>query len=217
MGSILRHSAPRAVFDGGAPFAAFYLGWKLHGLTLGIALATALSLALYGYARREGRPGILARVSLGLVLIRATVGLVSGSTTVYLGQGPIVEAAEGVLCLGSLALGRPLIGLLARDIYPFPAAVRQSVTYRRVFARVTAAWGAYFLVRSTVRLVVLLTGSVERYLLVGAITGAPIVLALLSWSIRYTVRAFRRSEEWGPAISSLESLPSPGGSAPTAP
>jgi len=29
-------------------------------------------------------------------------------------------------------------------------------------------------------------------------------MALMSWSIWYGVRGFRRSEEWGPAIAELE-------------
>src|SRR5512132_4707736 len=38
------------------------------------------------------------------------------------------------------------------ETYPFPAAVKASATYRRVFSRVSIAWGTYLLARSAVRL-----------------------------------------------------------------
>jgi hypothetical protein len=54
-----------------------------------------------------------------------------------------------------------------------------------------------------VRLAVLLTSSVAVYVLVAAITGAPVIVALLFWSVVHSVRSLRRSE-WAPWIAALE-------------
>src|SRR5436190_18281650 len=82
--AVLRRSAPRLVRDALGPLACFFIGWKLVGVGFGIALATTFGLVMYRHERRSGRPAIVVRVALGLVLIRAVVGLVSGSARVYL-------------------------------------------------------------------------------------------------------------------------------------
>jgi hypothetical protein len=86
-------------------------------------------------------------------------------------------------------------------MYPFPGEVRDSVTFRRVFSNVSLAWGALLFFRSGLRLATLGTASVDRFVLVSAITGIPLTAAMMTASVWYATRAFRRSDEWGWAIS----------------
>jgi hypothetical protein len=202
--SILKRSAPRLVRDGLGPIVAFYIGWKLVGLVVGIAFATTFALVLYRRERRLGRPALVIRVATGLVLIRAVVGLVSGNTTLYLGQEVVLDFLIGTTVLGSVAIGRPLAAVFAREIYPFPSEVGGSRTLHDTFRVVTLAWGVYFIARSGVRLAALLTLSTDAYLLVAALSDAPFLVAMLAWSILYTARRFRRSEEWGQALVAAE-------------
>jgi hypothetical protein len=204
VGSILRRSAPRIVRDALGPIATFYVGWKLAGLVVGIFCATAFALVMYRRERRHGRPAMVVRVALGLVLLRAVVGLVSGDAKLYLGQDVVIDALLALIVFGSVAIGKPVAEIFAREVYPFPDQVRGSSTYRATFRTVTLAWGSYFLARSSVRLVALILLSVDGYLLVAALSGAPFILALLAWSVLYTTRRFRRSEEWGGAIAAAE-------------
>jgi hypothetical protein len=67
--------------------------------------------------------------------------------------------------------------------------------------RVTLVWGGYFLARGLVRLAALLTLSTDSYALVIVLTDAPFLIALLAWSVYYTVGVFRRSDEWGAMIA----------------
>ena len=69
---------------------------------------------------------------------------------------------------------------------------------------ITLVWGSYFLLRCAVRLVALILLSVDGYVLVAAVSGAPFIIALLAWSIVFTTRRFRGSEEWGGAIAAAE-------------
>ena len=202
--SIIRRSAPRIVRDGLGPIVSFFIGWKLVGLVAGIVLATAFALVMYRRERRHGRPALVVRVALGLVLIRATVGLISGSAKVYLGQEVVIDALLGMTVMGSVLIGRPLARAFGREVYPFPDEIRSSATFARTFRVITLAWGVYFLARSVVRLAALLTLSVDGYLLVDALTGAPVLVTLLAWSVFYTAGAFRRSEEWGEEILAAE-------------
>ena len=204
VGSILRRSAPRIVRDALGPLASFFIAWKLAGLVVGIFCATAFALVMYRRERRRGRPAVVVRVALGLVLLRAVVGLITGDAKAYLGQDVAIDAALGLAVMGSVVVGRPLGELFAREVYPFPDQVRQSETYRRTFRSITLVWGSYFLLRCAVRLVALILLSVDGYVLVAAVSGAPFIIALLAWSIVFTTRRFRGSEEWGGAIAAAE-------------
>jgi hypothetical protein len=202
--SILRRSAPRIVRDALGPIGTFFIFWKLFGLVPGIFAATLFALVMYRRERRHGRPAVIVRVALGLVLLRAVVGLISGDAKAYLGTDVVIDALLGLTVLGSVAIHRPLGELFAREVYPFPAEVQDSGTYRETFRTITLVWGSYFLARGFVRLVALIALNVDGYVVVQVATGAPFIIGLLAWSIMYTTRRFRRSEEWGAAIAAAE-------------
>ena len=205
--SMLRAGAARVGRDSFLPLASFYAGWKVVGLVAGIGFATAVALGAWRYERRQQRPGAVARITLGLVFIRAAVGLVSGSARLYLAQDIVVDVLLGSAFIGSLALGRPLTAVYAREIYPVPTEIERSETYAAIFRRTTLVWTAYFFSCASVRLAVLLSSSIDVYVLVAAITGAPVIATLLVWSVMHSVRSLRRSEEWAPWIAALEARP----------
>jgi hypothetical protein len=203
----VRRSGPRLVRDGFGPLAMFFAGWKLIGLGAGIGAAVLFGLTMFVYERRQGRPAAVVRLALVLVAIRATVGLTSGSATAYLATEIGIDTVLGCTVLGSLASERPFASWFAGDIYPFPKEIRDSHSYRHAMRRITIVWGMYFLVRALVRLTALLTLGTNSYVLVVALTDAPGLIALLAWSVYYTVNVFRRSDEWGPMIAAAESPP----------
>jgi uncharacterized membrane protein len=130
-------------------------------------------------------------------MLRAIVGLSSGSASVYLAQEIGIDALLACAVLGSLAAGRPLSAWIASDVYPFTPEMRDSGTFAHVMRTVTAVWGTYFLARGAVRLAALLTLSTDNYVGVIALTDAPFLVGLIAWSVYYTVGAFRSSEQWG--------------------
>jgi intracellular septation protein A len=192
--SVLSTGLPGFLREGFVPLGVFYAGLKVGGLTAGIAAATVASLLVYLYERRAGRDALLVRVSLLFVVVQAAVGFASHSTTVYLAQPVLINAAWGVAFLVSAAIRRPLAGVLACAWYPFPASVRESDRFTRVYGVESVVWGAYFLARSALRLVVLLQGSLESFLVIVFLTGTPVMLLLLAWSIRYAIRGLADTE-----------------------
>ena len=194
--SIFLAGAPRFAREAFGPVAAFYLGWTLGGLVVGILLASAVGIALDLYERRRGRAGALALVSVAFVLVQAAVGLAADSAVVYLAQPVVVGAIWGVANIGSALVGRPLAGIFADAWYPFPAEVKASRTYRRVFGVESIGWGVYLLARSAIRMVALAGGSIGAFAVVQFVTGAPFSIALVAWSVWYATRAFERSTEW---------------------
>ena len=203
---MLLGGGPRFARDAFGPPLAFYVGWKTAGLVVGIALATLVSLLAWRAERRAGRPGFMTRLSLAIVVIQAVVGLAAGSERVYLAQPVLVTGIYGISFLVSVAIGRPLAALFANDLYAFPDEVKSSATFKSIFSRLSLMWGVYLCIRSAIRLVALSQSSVEAFLVVNMLTGMPLIALLMSCSIWYAVRGFRRSEEWGPAIRALEEL-----------
>lgn len=179
---------PGFVREGFVPLGAFYLGWKLSGLTAGIAASVAGTALVYLYERRAGRDALVVRLAFVWVLVKATAALLAHSATVYLGAPVLANALWGLAFLASIALGRPLAGTLACAWYPFPQDYRRTAEFRRVFGIESAAWGVYLLVLSAVRAAILLEGSVDSFVLVSVLAGTPMTIGLIAWSIWFTIR-----------------------------
>ena len=199
--SVLRKTGPRVVRDAFGPLVAFFAGWKLAGLTSGIAAAVVVAVLLYAYERGRGRPGLVVRLSLGLVFVRATVGLATGSTSTYLGQEIAIDCLLATLFLGSVLLGRPVTELFARDVFPVPDSVRASPEYRGLFGSIGLVWGLYFLLRAGVRLAAFETLSKDAYLAVIALSDVPFLLALLAWSMWFAARRMRLTDNWATILA----------------
>ncbi len=113
----------------------------------------------------------------------------------------LTTLAWGLAFVGSVLIGRPLAGLFAGEMYPFPPEVRASATFMRVFSVVSLGWGALLLLRSGIRLATLGTSSIDAFVVVSAATGIPLTAVMMAWSVWYATRSFRRSEEWGWALT----------------
>ncbi|MGH7334659.1 MAG: DUF3159 domain-containing protein [Candidatus Rokuibacteriota bacterium] len=198
-GALLLGSGPRFARDALGPVLVFYIVWKLGGLAAGITAATLLALVAFWWERRRGASGMLPAIGLGIAIVQALAGLASGNVGAYFAPAVIANGLYGVTFLGSVAMGKPLAGVLAQETFPFPPRVKESATFRRVFARVSLVWGGYMVGRGVLRLLVLAWSSVELFILVSVLTGIPLTLALMSWSFWYPLRAFRRNPElWRP-------------------
>jgi intracellular septation protein A len=199
-GSILRTGAPRFLREAFGPVAAFYVAWKLGGLAAGIIAATVVALGIEWYERRHGRRGALALVSAAFVLVQGVVGLVADSAVVYLAQPVLVSAIWGIANIVSAWIGRPLAGVFADAWYPFPPEVRSTAAYRQIFGFESVVWGLYLLGRSAVRMLALVGGGVGFFVAIQFVTGIPVTVVLVLWSIWYARRSFERrlSDETSP-------------------
>jgi intracellular septation protein A len=201
--TILRQGGPRFAANAGFPILFFYLGWKVSGLLLGVVLATAVGVGAYLYERHKERPGMVARLALAFVIIQGVIGLAFGSAKVYLAQPVVLNLLLGLVFLVTTLRGKPFAGQFAEELYPFPPEVKASDTFKQAFARVSIAWAVYFLARSLIRLY-MLQWSVDAFVVVNIITGFPIIVGLMSWSVWYITHYFRDSEEWGAALAELD-------------
>ncbi|MBM3218882.1 MAG: DUF3159 domain-containing protein [Candidatus Rokubacteria bacterium] len=171
----------------------FYTGWKLHGLVLGVAAATLWTIGVYIWERRHARPGLAARIGLAIALVQAAAALLSQSPIGYFAPPVLVNLVYGSAFLVSVAMGRPLAGVLALETYPLPLEIRALPAVRRTFAHISIVWGCYLLFRAVFRLVVLLNFSIDVYVAVNVATAGPMIALLMMWSFWYGLRGVRRA------------------------
>ena len=188
--SVLLHGLPNFLREGFVPLAAFYAGWKASGLVVGIGASVLASTLIYLRERRAGRDGAMVRISLAFVVVQSVVGLVSGSAIVYLAAPVVANAAWSLAFLVSAAVRRPLAGVFACAWYPFPPEVRATRIFKSVFGVESVVWGLYTGARAAMRLGLLLNGSVDSFVALSFVTGTPVMLVLVAWSIRYSIRRF---------------------------
>jgi hypothetical protein len=184
---ILVGGLPAQMRESVLPLGGFVIGSAVGGLGAGIGLSGAVSVLVYLHERWSGRDALLIRLALVFVAVQAVIGLVAHNATAYLAQPVLFNAAWGLAFLGSAAVRRPLAGTLACAWYPFTAPYRATDEFKRVFGTESVVWGLYLVARSVLRLIVLLTATVGSFMAVVVLTGAPVMLALVAWSIHYAI------------------------------
>jgi intracellular septation protein A len=189
---LLFSSGPRFLRDAFGPTVVFYLGWKLHGLVTGVIAASVLTVVVYAWERRQERPGVAARIGLAIAMVQAAAALISGSPVGYFAPPIVVSAVYGLAFLTSVAIGKPLAGVFALEAYPVRREIRAHPEVRRTFSRISLVWGLYMLFRSAFRLAILLTLSIDLYVLINVLTATPGTVGMMAWSFWYGQRHLRR-------------------------
>jgi intracellular septation protein A len=186
--SLLKSVAPRLLRDILGPTLLFYAGWKIsNNIFIGIGLGTAFALGAWQYERRHGRPGVIARFVLAIVVVQAVVGVATGSATAYLIQPAALGVINGIVWLGSVAIGKPLAGLFAHEVFPVDDEMRASPEFRAVFRHVSLLFGLFFLIFAAIQITVLLIVGVGAFVAV-RVADLVCTLGMVVYCLRYLVR-----------------------------
>jgi intracellular septation protein A len=189
---LLKGGGARIASDGLGPSLAFYAGWKTVGLGLGVALAVVVALVVWIRARRQGRRGLLPWLALEGVVIQGAIGLLSDDARGFFAPQLVSSAVWGIAFVGSVAIGRPLVGVFARELFPIPDDIRASDAYRRLTGTLSLVFGASILVRGVLRYVQLRDGDIDGYVIVTLLTGPPVTAATIVWGLWFSRRALAR-------------------------
>jgi Protein of unknown function (DUF3159) len=198
---LLGRGLPQFLAEAVVPVLAFYAAWRIWGLVPGIAASTLVSLGLAAALLASGRSARLVALGALAVVIQAAVALAAHSATVYLAQPVVFSALWALAYAGSVAVGRPLVGVFASAWYPFPDWFRESRPFRREFGMQSLVWSGYCLLRAALRLVALLRAGVGGFVVVSLLTGTLPVVALVAWGLWHARRSFSLLE--APADGSL--------------
>jgi len=164
---LARHAMPHLIEATILPFAFFYAALWIGGVWWALAAALAWSYAAVGWRIATGRrlPGVLVLGTLGLSA-RTVLAVLSGSVFVYFLQPTLGTAATAAAFLISVPAGRPLTQRLAADFCPFPEGFTSHPRIRAFFLRISLLWGMIYLVNAAMTLWLLVSQSLEVFLLV---------------------------------------------------
>ncbi len=156
---------------------AIFLGLnKFAGLRWAIAGASAWGIRSMVARKRRGSPiGKFLPFLLLYLVARGILGIIFDSENVYFGIGIAGKVVIGLVCLGSVLLGKPLMERLVPLVFPFDEPTKAHPIYRSTMVRLTllagcfqlisSAWDVWLLVNSSV------TGFVVIRFLVGTVLG----------------------------------------------
>ena len=194
LSSLLAQFRPRALL-GALPIFIFLGLRQVVGVEIAIVGGFGASLLVYLVNRAQSGV-ILALSTLAIVIgaIAAILALWHGDERVYFAGDPAWDFIMATLALGSMAMRRPLAGLVIHELVP---GLRTVLPPRHaVFYVISLLVAFLFLFHGTVRTSLLLTdGSIERYIVLSRTVQWPTValmVALIVWMVR---RAATRAEQ----------------------
>jgi hypothetical protein len=160
-----------------------------------VASAPPLVWSILEFIRWRRIDALSLLVLAGIVL--SLIAFIGGGGVRFLQlREQLVTAVIGLLFLGSAAIGKPLVYLLARARIQRGAtgqvgwfeAMQKDPRFRRVMMLMTLAWGLALVAQSAMCVVLVLTLSIKSYLIVSPIIGYLGVGAMTAWSFWYARR-----------------------------
>ena len=191
----------RNVVDGTVPVASFLVLNAALGLRWAIVGATVASLVLALVRRSRGtRPGWILWGSLAFLLARGALGAVTQSKIAYFGPGIATTFLAAAVFLGSVAVGRPAIGIAFRFVFGATDARVPEADVKRVFVQLSLAWGVYEVVAAVVQVWLLSTLSVGAFVVARPVVSTAGSVPLVAWSL-YRLRAVVPRRGPDPAVA----------------
>lgn len=173
------------------PIAIFYGLFRMDAPTwVAITGGFLASLLVLSTNRRDRLIGGLTLFGFGILAITAVIGIIWGSEKAYLASGPISDFLLAPLYLGSILIGKPLVGGIVREL--FPAYVAGLPPDHRVYSGLSLMWAGYDVVHGIARVYMLSNLSVGEYLVWSRLAAWPVTATLMAVSAWLILREMRR-------------------------
>jgi intracellular septation protein A len=188
LGAIVTRVAQSLLIACVAPIALFYVCFAALGLIPAMLAALAWSYGALAIRKATGRrtSGLLVLVTMVLTA-RTVVALAADSSFIYFLQPIISDAVVGLVFLISLAGSTPVVARLAGDFYPMDDEVAARPPIRQLFRRLTAMWSAVILGKAAFVLWLLLSQTLETFVMVQGIS--VISLTIVTTTVTIAVAA----------------------------
>jgi len=183
--ALLRHAGPALAEGVIGPVLLFYIVLLVVGVDGALWAALGFAFAAIGRRLLAGeRPSAILLVSAIVLTGRTALALATGSTFVYFLQPTLGTFLVAAAFLLSLRLRRPLAERLTRDFCPLDTSLTARPRIRRFFQHVTLLWTVAFLANASVTLWLLLTASLQTFVLAKlalspVVEGSAVVLSVL--------------------------------------
>lgn len=165
------------------PAVVFWVIRRAGHVELAIAAGFVTSIIVFLRTRQRGAIGALAVISIFVAGGAAIAGIVVESERVYLANDPVGDVISVLIGLGSIALRRPMFGMIATELSP---RVRGRIALdHRVFYVTTWLWIAVNAAQAVLRVFMLQELSVGEYLIWTRVISWPANAALIwiTWTL----------------------------------
>jgi hypothetical protein len=181
------------------PAALFYACLQAAGVWTAIIAALVWSYGAIGWRKLTGRrtSGLLI-LTAGLLTGRTLISLVADSTFLYFLQPIITDGVVATAFLLSLATARPVVARLAGDFYPMDHELHLRPRIQRLFWWLTLMWATLCVGRALMSLWLLLSQSLETFVLVKSIAMLALNVVAVAATIAASVWVGRKEGLMGP-------------------
>lgn len=175
------------------PIAAFLLLDRVADTRIAIAAGFVAAVIVFLRTRKSGLIGYLAIGGIVIVGGAALAGIILDSDKAFFASDAIGDLLWMAAFLVSVVVGRPLIGLIVREMFP---RLREWLPETHgVFVGLTIAWALENILTAAIRLVMLDAFSTDGYLLWSRVATWPLNIALFALSYYLIWRAVRVEAE----------------------
>lgn len=178
----------RGLVDSGLPAAVFVLVYGWLGLRPAVGVALGLGGVLLGVRLVRREPARYALNGFFGIAISALVALRLGRAEGFFLPGIVVNAAYAAAFLGSMALRRPLVGVILAALER-PVDGPPAMRLRRVHVWATLGWAGVFGVRAVVQGALYLAGQPGWLAATKLVMGWPLTIS----AVVLTTAAVRRA------------------------
>jgi hypothetical protein len=183
--SVRRPADPWMGIDSLMPVLLFVGLNSFVGLTWAIAGATAWSVFAAIRRRRQNLPiGKLLPIVTLFIVARGIVGIITDSEAVYFGIGIATKFGVGLGLLGSVVIGRNLLGHFAPYVFGFDEELQENPIYKSTMAQLTVIAAFYYFISAGFDIWLFNNSSANGYVVIRAVVNWPFAMAtigLCSW------------------------------------
>lgn len=175
------------------PIAAFLITDRFADTRVAIGAGFAAALLVFLRTRASGMIGYLAVGGIVIVGGSALVGIILDSDKAFFASDAIGDVLWTGAFLGSVLVGRPLMGIFVREMFP---GVKDWIPERhRVFITLSLAWAVQNVVTAVIRIILLDALSTDSYIFWSRVAVWPLNIILFALSYYLIWRAIHSEVE----------------------
>jgi hypothetical protein len=191
--AVVRRAGPRLIEASLIPTALFYGCLVFAGI--GLAYAAALIwvyAALLVRLVRKGRVSPLLVLAAVGITVRTALAVVQDSSFLYFAQPILGSVAAGLVFLGSIAIGRPIVHALAHDFWPLTPEMLECPGVARLLRRLTYLWAGVNLACAAATFTLLVVLPLPAFVAIKQFVSWGIIGIAIALTIDRSVRTARR-------------------------
>jgi hypothetical protein len=190
------------VIDAIVPPLAFLVLNALVGFRVASWGSLTVAAALGGLRLVRGQPVGYALAGLGATALAILAAMLSNRAEGYFLPNLINGALTTLLCLLSVVVGRPLVGLTSHLARGWPLNWYWHPRVRPAYSEVTLAWAAFFALRLALQWFLLQEGETALLGVLSVVMGWPATIVLLV--VSYLYGTWRLQHLGGPSVEEFE-------------